>query len=66
MIDFFSEDDLREILQMMMQKNTEVGNAPQVDPAAPASEIPLDDRTPIEKKADEESEDLYSVKNFSL
>ena len=31
-----------------------------------SSDIPLDDRTTIEKKADDESDDLYSLKNFSL
>ena len=28
--------------------------------------VSLDDRTPVEKKADDESDDLYSLKNFSL
>jgi len=67
MIDFFSEDDLKEILQMMTKQNqpTTLPMANGESPLA-VSEIALDDRTQIEKKADEENEDLYSMKNFSL
>jgi ParB family transcriptional regulator, chromosome partitioning protein len=92
MIDFFSNDDLREILKLvesnMPKKGTEmmekfistatplqVGvpeTAEVVNPEIPneiteiVDEKPIDDRPREEKVADEESEDLYSVKNFSI
>jgi hypothetical protein len=91
MIDFFSEEDLHSILNMMANARKGVsekagsaehasspageslGLAPSrsVVSAEPAfssapDAAPLDDRTPVEKKADDESDDLYSVKNFSL
>jgi ParB family chromosome partitioning protein len=72
-IDFFSNDDLRSILEMVENQKkrkatelldkhiAEVGEIKLV-----ANEAPIDDRSPEEKRADEESEDMYSVKNFSL
>ena len=95
MIDFFSEDDLKNILAAMTnmktgaEKGTVSGEASsdalvrsadsapttrapelaspstEISPALD-SDIPMDDRTAEQKKADEESDDLYSVKNFSL
>lgn len=77
-IDFFSNDDVRAILELLSTKDkrkvselmdkhiasiNEVENASKIT----EDEAPMiDDRSPIEKKEDEESEDLYSVKNFSL
>lgn len=67
MIDFFSNDDLQEILNLMQQKNNQ------------EEQKILDDRTPEEiKKAEDtpiptdaeamagKEEDLYSIKNFSI
>lgn len=97
LIDFFSNEDLRTLLQLMetnRAKNpnemlerhiervtAEVAGAPAVsvpvdiamsgqENATDAASISgigtLDDRTPVEKAKEENSEDLYSVKNFSI
>ena len=85
-IDFFSNEDLRSILQLVQsngvaKKPTEMmdnyvaqkENGEVVDPAKP--EIPpieeiiehaIDDRSPAEKKVDDDTEDLYAIKNFSV
>jgi ParB family chromosome partitioning protein len=73
-IDFFSNDDLRGILDLMESQkikrademlNKHIANVGDIVEKL-AEEAPIDDRTALEKKADEESESLYSVKNFSL
>ena len=80
-IDFFSNDDVRAILDLLSSKDKrkvdellnkhiasvetkeEISNLPRIT----EEEAPMiDDRSAIEKKEEEESEDLYSVKNFSL
>jgi ParB family chromosome partitioning protein len=80
MIDFFSADDLRALLDRLNSVHgksdgalaAEVGALTAATPleAAPiASEIsdaPLDDRAPEEKKVDDNTEELYSVKNFNI
>jgi ParB family chromosome partitioning protein len=79
-IDFFSNDDVRAILDMLdSQKKRKVDEMLDKHIASMATDdisgVPkiaeeeivfIDDRSVEEKKADEESEDLYSVKNFSL
>ena len=77
-IDFFSNDDVRAILDLLASKDKRkvdelldkhIETLGEVDklPKITEDEAPLlDDRSLIEKKEDEESEDLYSVKNFSL
>ncbi len=76
MIDFFSKDDLRMILDMLNKNKTAqavpVGmqeNAPTIQEISAATPLeaaaPVDDRSPEEKKADD-NEDIYSVSNFSL
>ncbi len=76
-IDFFSNDDVRAILDLVEAKKKrkvdelldkhissieEVEKAPKIK----EEEIPfIDDRSNAEKK-EEEGEDIYSVKNFSL
>lgn len=77
LIDFFSNDDLRTLLQIMetnqaknpnemltnhIQKVEEGGGLP---PTISESAVAIDDRAPVEKTA-EENEDIYSVKNFSI
>ena len=67
-IDFFNKDDLRTILDLL-NKNKLAAVAET--PAPETSEIsenaaPIDDRTPLEKKEEENSEDLYSVSGFSI
>ena len=83
-IDFFSNDDLRYILDRInvSKKNNQktmldshiskIAGEGSVSQPAVSSEkavkIPvedLDDRTPAEKKEDE-NEDIYSIKNFSI
>ncbi len=77
-IDFFSNDDVRAILDIMNSQKKmigtemldkhikEVGGLEAVAKIGETEMPVVDDRTLEEKKADEESEDLYSVKNFSL
>jgi ParB family chromosome partitioning protein len=80
-IDFFSNDDVRAILDMLdTQKKRKVDellnkHISSIESAGDISKLPkiteeeapfIDDRSPVEKKEEEESEDLYSVKNFSL
>lgn len=77
-IDFFSNDDVRAILDLINTKDkkkvdellnkhiasiSDVANAPKI---SEEEKLVIDDKSVEEKKADEESEDLYSVKNFSL
>lgn len=79
MIDFFSNEDLRTILGLMeankAKSPTEMldrhaatveAAGPATAEAAPADVPSLDDRTKQEKAAEENSEELYSVKNFSI
>ena len=80
LIDFFSNEDLRTLLQIMETNKAKNPNEmlerhiSGVDQAAAlaggsvpveGSPIAVDDRAPTEKSA-EENEDLYSVKNFSI
>jgi ParB family transcriptional regulator, chromosome partitioning protein len=64
-ISFFSDDDLKSILST-------ITGAKAVDPVSGPNSVitesptPIDDRTEIEKKAEENDEDLYSLKNFSV
>lgn len=71
MIDFFSNEDLKHIFSLI-NKNTGVSsgeNAAQAisnaTPLQVEEQKPIDDRTPQEKKEDE-NEDMYSVSNFSI
>jgi len=76
-IDFFSNDDVRAILDLLSTKNKRkvdellnkhIANVAEVENVSKITEeeAPLiDDRSENEKK-EEENEDLYSVKNFSL
>ena len=67
MIEFFSNDDLADILKMLQSHNGEpliVGEVEEVPKV-----VGIDDRTLEEIKKDEDTEidtDLYSIKNFSL
>ncbi len=77
-IDFFSNDDVRAILDLLSTKdkrkvdelmNKHIAEMKVVDNAQKITEEQapmIDDRSANEKKEEEESEDLYSVKNFSL
>ncbi len=74
MIDFFSNDDLKSLLTLIQS------NAPQNPHQALESyaenhqseipvasdTVPLDDRAPSEILKEENDEDIYSVKNFSI
>lgn len=76
-IDFFSNDDLEDILRMLQNSKTE--NQSANEEQKEESQIAIDDRTPEEiKKAEDtpipteaeaaagKEEDLYSIKNFSI
>ena len=77
-IDFFSNDDVRAILDLLSTKdkrkvdelmNKHIAEMKVVDNAQKITEEQapmIDDRSANEKKEEEENEDLYSVKNFSL
>jgi len=62
MIDFFSPEDLRSILEKITHVALPGAAAETI--AIPTEAV--DDRTPVEIKAIEDSEDLYAIKNFSL
>lgn len=80
-IDFFSNDDVRAILDLLesqkkrkadellnkhiatVESSQTISNQPKL---TDEEVLFLDERTDIEKRQDEENEDLYSVKNFSL
>jgi ParB family transcriptional regulator, chromosome partitioning protein len=65
-IDFFGPEDLKTILGLMSAKGTSgpVPTIPQPADVSPA--VTLDDRSKAEKTEDENTDDLYSMKNFSL
>lgn len=73
MIDFFSNNDLEDILQMLQNSNSNTPISEQVSnnnqEVEKEQQTGIDDRTPEEiKKADDTpiEEDLYSIKNFSI
>ena len=77
-IDFFSNDDVRAILDIVNSQkkrkveellNKHIASVGGVEVQPQLDEVEkemIDDRSEIEKKKEEEGEDLYSVKNFSL
>ncbi|MDP1625178.1 MAG: ParB/RepB/Spo0J family partition protein [bacterium] len=67
-IDFFSPEDLKAILNIVQSKGAVPPSLTQEVAAGVPSEpvLPVDDRSVEEKKEDENTEDLYSIKNFSL
>ncbi len=78
-IDFFSPEDLRAIMGIVeshqngtaLSKVAPASASPAVIAAteelnAPAPATPVDDRPAVEKKEEENTEDLYSLKNFSI
>ena len=81
-IDFFSPDDLKAIMNIMEHTakqdpnamlNKHIEGVTATNPVANstaestvASEAPIDDRSKEEKKKSDDSEDMYSIKNFSL
>ena len=71
-IDFFSQDDLKSILNLIKSNpnsNIESSENKLVeDEASPEEKANLDDRTPEEIKIAENTEDenLYSIKDFSI
>ncbi len=72
MIDFFSNDDLKSLLDIIQTnvlkdpnealKKFELENKPAQGTIA--EEVPIDDRSEVEKK--EEDDELYSVRNFTV
>jgi len=76
MIDFFSNDDLRAILEVLQTNTLKNPNqALHAYAEAHADEIPvapeemktlLDDRAPFEITKEEKDDDIYSVSNFSI
>lgn len=80
-IDFFSTEDLRAIADIMrVRKDASIAPASREaapnetlsDPTLreeitpPVNEVPIDDRSRQEIEAEENEEDLYSLKNFSI
>jgi hypothetical protein len=73
-IDFFSDDDLKNILELIKNNQTApVMEMPNLDGQTsqvaenPESDliVEIEDRSPQEIKSDEDT-DLYSIKNFSI
>lgn len=71
-IDFFSSEDLKTILNIvdtnrrhdrneMLKKHAAGGDGQTI-----ATDAPMDDRSKEEIKEDENSEEIYSIKNFSI
>jgi ParB family transcriptional regulator, chromosome partitioning protein len=68
-IDFFSNADVRGIFDLLNKgkEPAPVGGGIEVGaPEAAADFAPVDDRSPVEKNAEDNSADLYSLKDFSL
>ena len=75
MIDFFSNQDLQallEIIQTNVLKDphealNKFASEKEVELGKPEFEVaPIDDRTEVEKEADDSDEDIYSVRNFTV
>ncbi len=76
MIDFFSADDLKQILDLIKSNQKKTGNEmldkhiEELKKLEESTEvnIDIDDRTPEQKIEDENTDDeeLYSIKNFSI
>lgn len=70
-IDYFTSDDIRNFLEKISNhgnveiKNDSVNTISESTPIS-VSETPIDDRAPAEIVAEENTEDLYSIKNFSV
>jgi hypothetical protein len=78
MIDFFSNEDLKSLLEMirsdivrdpnesLIKHEATLGNDLSAVPEVKSEDSqPVDDRSPIEQKQ-EEDEEIYSIKNFSI
>lgn len=63
MIEFFSNDDLQDILNLMQRKETVVEDDRPPEEIKQAENLPIPDE--LEQRAKEE-EELYSIKNFSI
>ncbi len=73
LIDFFSNDDLQQILDLIKSNQRKTGtemldkHIEEVAKSAEEVATELDDRTPEQKKEDENLDDeMYSIKNFSI
>lgn len=70
MIEFFSNDDLEDILRMLQDSSKpQVASSQERQEIEEKKEVGIDDRTPEEIKKAEDTpieEDLYSIKNFSI
>jgi len=65
-IDFFSDEDLQSILDIMNRKQSGGLSPEKIEGGVVSTDSPVDDRSLEEIKTEEENEDLYSLKNFSL
>ena len=76
MIDYFSTDDLKQILDLIKSNQKKTGNEmldKHIEELKKLEEetevnVDIDDRTPEQKNEDENTDDeeLYSIKNFSI
>lgn len=72
MIDFFSNDDLKSLLDLIKTNsvkdpNDSLNKFEAENPISQEENVTmLDDRAPDEKKKDEGEDELYSIKNFSI
>lgn len=65
-IDFFSDEDLRGLLMRMREEVQSQSVATETTEAPGTVTEDLDDRAPTESEEDENDDDLYSIKNFSV
>lgn len=67
-IDFFNEADILAILERLTAsaKTAADTSAQKISEATPLDIAPIDDRAPAEIVAEENTEDLYSIKNFGV
>ncbi len=73
MIDFFTDDDIRAILERLSSEKaslpnpvSDISDATPLEVMPEQKDTPLDDRAPAEVALEENTEDLYSVKNFGI
>ena len=66
-IDFFNPDDLRVLLEKLNKQNTnqQITTNGATDVVTDGPAVAVDDRS-IQEKQQEENEEIYSLKNFSL
>lgn len=70
MIDFFDNSDIQNLLERILNSSSPIvpASLEKISESTPleVSETPIDDRSPAEIVEEENTEDLYSIKNFGV